>query len=148
MEKFLKLKLNVNLPVVDTQAAKLSLLIYPYFHIVCLCTLSNKLLVVTCDVAPFDAHAYQPVVEEYRKKRRCTNLRSEGADKGKWRKYVEGRRTWVWTLRKWGHLRKTSWSPLHKIGTQIQILVQILTPVLIPVDEQYFNLHQASVCYM
>ena len=43
----------------------------------------EKLLVVACDAALFYEYNYQPVVEEYRKKRRHSNLQSEHADKGK-----------------------------------------------------------------
>ena len=50
----------------------------------------DKLLVVARDAALFYEYNYQPVVEEYRNKRRLTNLQSERAAKGKRRKGALG----------------------------------------------------------
>ena len=50
----------------------------------------EKLLLVARDAAPFYEYNYQFVVEQYKKKRRRSNLRSQPADKGKRRKGDDG----------------------------------------------------------
>ena len=108
----------------------------------------EKLMVVACGGTPFYQSKYQPVLEKCReKKRRQANLRSEGADNGKWRTGVDGEQSVDMDMEVVvSPVKDKSLMALRLVRTQmvpqilwiqmlqIQILVSIPTPALIQPD--------------